>query len=51
MEIKDPREQKIYKRQLKLDKYGGVSDSLTLPEGAVLGNYQVIVADKDEDRK
>lgn len=41
--ILNAKYEEIFKKKLKTDEYGGLSDSLTLPEEAALGNYTIEV--------
>jgi uncharacterized protein YfaS (alpha-2-macroglobulin family) len=43
VEILNPRGEKIYAKSLVADSYGGLSDSITLPPDATLGQYQAVV--------
>ncbi|HMP07582.1 MAG TPA: MG2 domain-containing protein, partial [Lacipirellulaceae bacterium] len=43
VEIHDPRGQKVYAKSLVADSFGGLGDTLQLPAGATLGQYQLMV--------
>ncbi|MCA9237700.1 MAG: alpha-2-macroglobulin [Planctomycetales bacterium] len=43
VEIRDPRNEKVYSQTLTSDKYGGIVGKWELPAGATLGQYQLFV--------
>ncbi|MCX7426558.1 MAG: MG2 domain-containing protein, partial [Planctomycetia bacterium] len=43
VEIHNPKGEKIVEKSLKADEYGGMEDTLELPEDAALGVYQLVV--------
>lgn len=43
VEIRNPRNEKVYSTQLISDLYGGLEGNWEIPVGATLGQYQVIV--------
>ncbi len=43
IEIRDPRNERVYSTQLISDLYGGLSGTWQVPEGATLGQYQISV--------
>ncbi|WP_168205137.1 alpha-2-macroglobulin family protein [Bythopirellula goksoeyrii] len=43
IEIRDPRNERVYSTQVISDLYGGLSGTWQIPEGATLGQYQVNV--------
>lgn len=43
VEIRDPKNEKVYSTQLTSDLYGGLAGQWTIPPGATLGQYQINV--------
>ena len=43
IEIRDPQNEKAYSTQLTSDLYGGLTGEWQVPEGAILGQYQINV--------
>ncbi|MAT69337.1 MAG: alpha-2-macroglobulin [Planctomycetaceae bacterium] len=43
VEIRDPRNEKVFSQTLTSDKYGGIAGTWKLPPGATLGQYQLFV--------
>lgn len=43
VEIRNPRNEQVYHKSLVADAEGGLADSWTAPEGAMLGQYQIRV--------
>ena len=43
VEIRDPKNERVYSSQLTSDLYGGISGKWLVPDGATLGQYQINV--------
>jgi uncharacterized protein YfaS (alpha-2-macroglobulin family) len=43
VEIRDPKNERVYSSQLTSDLYGGISGKWLIPQGATLGQYQINV--------
>ncbi|HEX5472937.1 MAG TPA: MG2 domain-containing protein [Lacipirellulaceae bacterium] len=46
VEIRDPRNEKVYSQTLTSDNYGGIAGKFELPESTTLGQYQLIVVNR-----
>ncbi len=50
VEVRNPKNEKVYEQTLTADEYGGIQGEFTLPKDATLGHYRVIIRARKENR-